>query len=167
MYSLSGLRGEPWTNRNGSSAVRPGQLAEELPAPLVVRPVVGILELLAGPEDRPLGADVEPVGVEHRPLVMVAQERDLAVLHHPVDALAGIGTVADDVAQAKDLGHPLGLDVVEDDLQGFEVPVNIADQGAAHRGEPPSKQGRPREEIGDPGNHKWKSQARRITMTLE
>ncbi len=122
-------------------AVAPGQLAQELPAALVVRPVVRVLELLAGPEDRSLGADVEPVGVEHRSLVVVAQQGHLAVFHHQVDALARVRAVADDVAQAIDLGDPLGLDVGQDDFEGFEVPVNIADQGAAHRGEPPSKQG--------------------------
>src|SRR5262249_15980240 len=114
--------------------IAPRQLAEELPAPLVVRPVVWTFELLAGPEDGALGADVEAVGVEHRALVMVAQERSLAVVHLQVDALGRVGTVNDDVAQAVDLGHPLRLDVVENNLQGLKVPMDIADQGAAHRG---------------------------------
>ena len=49
----------------------------------------------------------------------------------------------DDVAQAEDLFDPLGLDVGEDDFQGFQVPVDIADQGATHRGtsEPKSRGG--------------------------
>ncbi len=55
-------------------AVRPGQLAQELPAALIVVSIGGRFELLARPEDRPLRADVEPVRVEHRPLVVVAQQ---------------------------------------------------------------------------------------------
>ena len=135
MYSLRGLRGEPWTKRNGPIPVRPGQFAQELPAALVVVAIGGRFELLSRPENGALGADVEPVGVEHRPLVVVAQQGHLAGLHHPIDALARIGTVADDVAQAKNLGDPLRLDVVEHHFQGFEVPMNITDQSAAHRRE--------------------------------
>ena len=45
---------------------------------------------------------VEAFGVEHGPLVVVAQQDDLAV-HDQVDALARVGAVADDVAEAVDL----------------------------------------------------------------
>ncbi len=44
----------------------------------------------------------------------------------------GIGTVADDVAQAIDLRHPLLANVLEDHLQGFDVRVNITDEGPLH-----------------------------------
>src|SRR5262249_28781724 len=123
--------------QEGVVAERPRQLAQELPAALVVLAVARALELLAGPEDRALGADVEPVGVEHRPLVVVAQEGDPAALHHPVDTLTGVGPVTDDIAQAIDLGDLLRLDVVEDDLQGFEVPVDVTDQSTTHGKGPP------------------------------
>jgi len=56
-----------------------------------------IFQLSPGPEDGPLGPRVEPLGIEQGPLVVVAQQADLA-LHHAVDALARAGSVADDVA---------------------------------------------------------------------
>ena len=111
--------------------VGPGEHPQELPALLIVGAVGGAFQLLAGPEDGALGPDVEPVGVEHGPLV--TQQRHLAVVHDAVDALAGVGTVADDVAQAEDLVDLLSLDVREDHFQSFEIPVNIANEGAAHR----------------------------------
>ena len=76
-------------------------------------------ELLARPEDGALGGRVEAVGVEHRPLVVIAEQDDLA-LHHQIDALARIGAVADDVAEAVDLGDVVFFDVLEDGLQRLQ-----------------------------------------------
>src|SRR5262249_30000536 len=118
------------------------------------------LELFAGPEDRPLRADVEPVRIEHRPLIVVAQKRDLATLHHPVNALPWIRAITDDVAQTVGLSDPLGLDVLQHHLQGFEVPVNIADQSTAHREGPPTGSKHRGESNGKP-------HARRLTISLE
>ncbi len=84
---------------------------------------------------------LNPSGSNIAPWSWLPSRRDLAGLHHPIDALARIGTVADDVAQAKNLGDPLRLDVVEHHFQGFEVPMNITDQSTAHRGEPPTGSG--------------------------
>src|SRR5208337_1422814 len=77
------------------------QIAEKLPTPLVVGPVRGVLKLAAGPEDGSLGADVEPVRIEHRALIVVTQQGCLAGVHDSIDALAGVWAVADDIAQAK------------------------------------------------------------------
>ena len=56
-------------------AMDPRQRAEEVPAAVdLVAVAVGVFELLAGPEDRPLGAAVEPFGVEHGALVVIAQQ---------------------------------------------------------------------------------------------
>ena len=57
---------------------------------------------------------------------MVAQQADLA-LHHHVDALAGIGAVAHEVAKAVNLGDSLAADIGKDGLKGLEVAVEIAD----------------------------------------
>ena len=116
--------------------VRPRQLAEELPALLVVRS--GRSELSScsrvqkiarsAPMLNPSGSNIAPWSwLPSRVIVQVSMTRSM----HS----RGFGPVADDVAQAEDLGDPLGLDVVEDDFQGFEVPVNIADQSSTHRGE--------------------------------
>ena len=106
-------------------AARP--LGEELPALLADRARLGRrFELGPRPEDGPLGRLVEPVGVEHRPLVVVAQQDELAV-HHQVDALARVRAVADDVAEAVDLADALGFDVRQHGLEGFQVAVDVAD----------------------------------------
>src|SRR5205823_3854396 len=69
----------------------------------------------------------EAVRVEHRPLIVVAQEDHLA-LHDQVDALARVGAVADDVAEAVDLGDVVLRDVGQDGLECFEVAVDVADE---------------------------------------
>jgi hypothetical protein len=58
---------------------------------------------------------------------VIAEQDDLAI-HDLVDALARVGAVADDVAQAINLRDALGLDVRKDSGQRFEIAVDIADQ---------------------------------------
>jgi hypothetical protein len=108
-------------------AVAAGPLGQELPALLAHRAgLAGRFELLPRPEDGPLGGGVEPVRVEHRALVVVAQEHQLAV-HHQVDALARVGAVPDHVSEAVDLADAQRLDVGQHGLEGFQVPVDVAD----------------------------------------
>jgi hypothetical protein len=127
-YSLSGLRAEPWTEE-AVLAVAARPLGEELPAPLAVLPALGRrLELVAGPEDGTLGGGVEAVGVEHGALVVVAQQHHLA-LHDEIDALAGVGAVADHVAETVNLRDVVAVDVFEDRLEGLKVTVDVADNG--------------------------------------
>ena len=76
---------------------------------------------------------VESFRIEQGPLVVIAQQADLA-LHDHVDALAGIGAVADQVAEAVDLGDSLAADVGKHGLEGLEVAVDIADEGSFHAG---------------------------------
>ena len=52
---------------------------------------------------------------------------------HQVEALARVGAVADDVAQAKHFVDALIGDVRQHGLQGFEVAVDVADDRALHR----------------------------------
>src|SRR5271163_1317975 len=102
------------------------KLSQEFPSPFVVDPfVIGrTLELLARRENRALGTDVEPIRVEHRSLVVIAAQGNLANLRDSIDAFPGIRAIADDIAQTEDLGNPLYLDVREYNLQGFQVPMN-------------------------------------------
>ena len=99
----------------------------------IARSPRGVLELLAGPEDRPLGAGVEALGVEHGALVVVAQEADAQFLDHQVEALARVGPVADDVAQAEDFVDALAGDVGKHCLECFQVAVDVADDRPLHR----------------------------------
>ena len=87
---------------------------------------------LARPIDRLQRHRIETVRVKQGRLIVVAQNRDLTRIHDPVQALARIGTVADDVAQAVDLRHALLANVLQDHLQGFDVRVNITDEGPLH-----------------------------------
>src|SRR5262249_17183157 len=107
-----------------------GTVGEELPAAFADLPGLrGLLELIAGPHDGPLGRGVESVRVEQGPLVVVAEEDQLAV-HHQVDALAGVRAVADDVPEAVNAFIRVLLgNVVQDGLECFQVAVDIADDG--------------------------------------
>jgi hypothetical protein len=98
----------------------------------VSRQAVVLFELSPCPTDRPLGADVESVRVEESPLVVVAEDHDLAFLPHELDALAGIRPVADDVAQTIDGIDLLPFDILEHGLERLEVAVDIADDGPLH-----------------------------------
>ena len=109
-----------------------GKFAEEFPAFFALDPVAGF-EHLAGPEDGPFGSGVESLGIEQGTLIVVAQQAN-STPPHAIDALTGIGAVANDVAQAIDLFDRLGIDVFEHGLEGFEVAVDIADEGSTHRG---------------------------------
>ena len=99
---------------------------EELPAAFLGGLVVhGVFELAACPEDSAFGRRIEAIGIEHGPLIVVAQQDD-AALHDQIDAFAGIGTVADDITQAVDFLDLVLFDVLEDGLQCLKVAMNIA-----------------------------------------
>ena len=49
-----------------------------------------------------------------------------------VDAGHRVGAVADQVAEANVMGAPLGLRVGQDRLQGFEIAVDVTEDGDAH-----------------------------------
>src|SRR5439155_15819594 len=102
---------------------------QEVPAPFAELAVLaGKLELGARPENRPLGWRIEPLGVEHGPLVMIAEEDNLA-LHHLIHALAWIRSVADHIPEAVDLLDGVLGNIIQNRLQGFEIAVDIADDG--------------------------------------
>src|SRR5262249_37532072 len=63
----------------------------------------------------------------HRPLIVVAEQDDFAFADQ-VDALARVGTVADNVAQAVDLSDFVLIDIVHDGLEAFQVAMDIADE---------------------------------------
>jgi hypothetical protein len=57
---------------------------------------------------------------------MVPQENHLT-FHNQVKALARVGAVSHDIAQAIDLGDVVFLNIFEDGLEPLEIAVNIAD----------------------------------------
>jgi hypothetical protein len=59
---------------------------------------------------------------------VIAEQHHLA-LHGQVDALARVGAVTDDVAEAVNLGNMVSGNVREDGLERFQIAVNVADYG--------------------------------------
>ena len=104
-------------------------VGQELPAFFLgLALFAGRFQLATRPKDGSLRWRIEPVGIEHRALIVVAEQDNLA-LHHQVDALARVRAVADDVAQAIDVGNIVALYVLQDGLKRLEVAVDVAYQG--------------------------------------
>jgi hypothetical protein len=116
--------------------------AEELPVDGGPFAVGLVLELLPRPVGRLLGGEVEVGGFVHDTEVVVAHQRPLAPLSDDLHAIHRAGAVAQDVAQADDAVHLLRVDVVHHHPQGFEVRVDIADDGGSHREAPHPKEQR-------------------------
>ena len=90
-----------------------------------------LLQLFAGPKDRPFGPHVESLGVEQRPLIVIAQQTNRAI-HDQVHAFARVGTVPHNITQAVNFIDALGSNVGEDGLQCLEIAMNIADDRPFH-----------------------------------
>lgn len=108
-------------------AVQTWQCAEEVPT--FVGPIaraLGVFQLITGPEDCLLGTAVEPFGIEHCRLVVVAQQSDFAVVDNVVKTFAWLGTITDDIAETKDLVNVLRLDMRKHCLERFEIAVDVA-----------------------------------------
>src|SRR5438067_875309 len=105
--------------------MQPRQFAQETPPPFIPFGVP-FFQLVARPENRPLGSGVESFGIEQRSLVVVPQQTHFA-RQHAVDALPRVGSVPDDIAEAVDLLDPLLLDVGQYRLERLEVPMYVAD----------------------------------------
>ena len=89
-------------------------------------------KLLPRPKDRSFGPGIEAFGIEQCPLVVVAQDDNLAI-PNSVDALARVRAVANDVAETVNLLNSLRLDIREDRVEGFQVSMNVADDGSQNR----------------------------------
>jgi hypothetical protein len=102
------------------------QLSQKLPTPFVPRRIT-FFELFACPEDGPLGPRVETFGVEQGSLIVISQETHLA-RHHPVDTLARVRSVTNNVAETVNLRNPLCLNVRQNRIQRFQVTVDVTDE---------------------------------------
>jgi hypothetical protein len=86
--------------------------------------------LSASPEYRSLCPTAEPLRVKQSPVIVVPEQAKLEI-KADIDALARIRTVANDIPKTKDPRHTLRPDVGEHCIQGFEITVNIAQDGNA------------------------------------
>ena len=104
---------------------RPG--GQKFPAPFAGFPWRSLaFQLFARPENGLLGHGREALGVEQRGLVVVAEQGDCEV-HGQVETGAGLGSIADDVAQAIDALGAAGMNIGQYGTQGFEVAVDVAE----------------------------------------
>lgn len=96
----------------GIVAVDPRQRAEKIPAAIDLLTIATrAFQLVACPKNGPLGSCVKSLGIEKRPLIVVSQQADAAIIDHEVEALARIGPIADNIAQAEDFADALTLNV--------------------------------------------------------
>ena len=72
---------------------------------------------------------LKPSGSNSAPWSWLPSRQTRVVLDHQVEALARIGPVADNVAQAEDFLDALRANVGEHRLERFQVAVNVADDG--------------------------------------
>jgi hypothetical protein len=108
--------------------MRAGQGPQKIPAAVNCCPIaVRVFQLIARPEDGSLGARVETFGVEQRTLVVVAQQANAGRFDDQVQTLTWVRTVANDIAQAKNLFYALLARIGKDRPERFQVAVNIAD----------------------------------------
>lgn len=106
------------------------QPSQKFPAS-VSRPAVGNRRLQLGdrPANRRVGDDSVALGVEKKCVIVISLHDDLP-LHRQVNALAGVGTaVAGQVAQAVDGIHGLMPNVFQHGLKGFQIAVDVAENG--------------------------------------
>ena len=90
------------------------------------------LELRASPIRTLSGDRIEIRGFQQAREVMVPEEREQTMFLNEIDACTGIGSVPDDVAEADDPIDHLLADVGEDNLEGFEIRVDVTDDGGSH-----------------------------------
>jgi len=116
----------------------PRQFSEKVAQAVIgmPQPLVMPLKLLAGPADRPLSSDVEPLRIEQGTLVMVAQNHPLTSLPYQRQALAGVGPIADHITQAIKSIDFLLIDVLKHGRKGFEIAVDITDDRELHKSFP-------------------------------
>jgi len=95
------------------------------------------LELRARPENRFLGRLVKTIGIEHRALIVIAEQNDFAA-HHQIDTLSWIRTVTNDIAEAVNLLDVVLFDILEHSLECFEVAMDVADD-CLHAVTPPGE----------------------------
>ena len=117
----------------GVVAVDAWQGSQKVPTEIdLVARAVGAFELVTGPENGTFGSAVKTFGVEHRPLVMVAEQAGLGLFDHQVKTFARVGAVADDVAETENFVDLLVRNVRKHRLKCFEIAVDVADDCAFH-----------------------------------
>ena len=91
-------------------------------------------KLVARPVDGLRGVRVEAVEMIVRGAVFVVVALHAGDVHlaDNLETFLGVGVVADNVAEAHDVIRVLGADVLKDHLKGFQVSVDVGDDGVFH-----------------------------------
>ena len=93
--------------------------------------IAEILKLIACPENGLFRPDIETFRVEKRCLIVVSEQTNLCFFHHKVDALQRIGSVTDRITEAENFVNPMRFDVFQHRVKGFEIAVNVTDDGTS------------------------------------
>lgn len=88
-----------------------------------------VFELLPSPKDGPFSAATESFGIKQCAVVVIPQQHQIEFSAR-VDALAWVRAVSNDISQAKNFVDAVRLDIVKHRSEGFDVAVNITDDGA-------------------------------------
>ena len=112
---------------------RSRQAANELhPLATDIGTVAPALNLLTSPKDRLLGCDVEPLGIEQRAAVVVAQHTERK-FPGVIETAAWFRAIADHVTEANDAIDILAGNIFQYRFEGSQVAMNVADDsGSCH-----------------------------------
>ena len=115
-----------------TTAVMSRQFSQELPAVGDdAGTAVGLLQLFTSPKDGSLRTTAKALRIEQGTLVVISQHADVET-HGQIDAFPRIRAITDHVSQAEDLVDAEPPDFVEDNLQGLQVTMDIADYRGLH-----------------------------------
>ncbi len=106
-----------------------GKLPQKFP-PAFVFGRVACFQLLSCPENGPFRSGVESFRIEQGCLVVISKNGDFSVVDHQINTFPRIGAVPDDITQTVDLFDPLRPNILQDRLQGFQVSMDVADNGS-------------------------------------
>lgn len=110
------------------------QRAEKIPTDVdLVATIAGIFQLVACPENGSFCSRIKTFWIEHRPLVVIAQQANLAMFNNMVQTLTRVRSVTDNIPQAEHFVDALQCDMLLHRLERLEIAVDVADNCALHR----------------------------------
>ena len=110
-----------------------GKLSQKVPPPVSLLDVaVVFFKLLSRPKDRFHRDRVEALGVEDCGLIVIAQNRQLAIFDDRVEALDWVGAITNDISEAENLVNFKVSNGFHDRRECFKVSMDVADDCPLH-----------------------------------
>ena len=92
-----------------------------------------IFQLLTCPEDCFFSTGAETIGIKQSSVVVVAQQGQLKIAT-VIDAFTRVGTIANHIAEAKNLIDLYPIDILENGTKRLKIAVDVADDGSSGHG---------------------------------